>query len=83
MDFHIKKFLSHKTTETEEQRTLRKITKILNLYTEVVTQDSFRFSRGILYLENIHPLIRIHIKKNKTSIIKKLKQEMITIRDII
>ena len=84
MDFNIQDHLQKARERFEKKDPIKdQLLVILSLYKKDIRVSDFDYSSGRLSLRSLHPMERIHVKKNKESIIASCKKQDIHLRDIM
>ncbi|MFT7328265.1 MAG: hypothetical protein ACI870_000452 [Crocinitomicaceae bacterium] len=81
MDFNINEFLKKRIKEYNTPEDV--ITSLLKEELPGFKKDNISLMNGKIYLKNISPIQKTHIKLNKKNILSKLKEKDIRVRDII
>lgn len=81
MDFNIKDFLQKKIQKYNTPENI--IVVILQEYISTIKKSNISINSRKIYLKNISPMQKTHIKLHKKKIIQKLSQKEIIVRDII
>ena len=83
MEFNIQDLIKKISIQSDDFKNKQKILTILQGYIPSIGFSDIKFIKGRLFIKNISPLKKTHLKRNKNKIIKGAEKEGLIIRDII